>query len=91
MSEYRAKVFQYLHKPYQVLFFEEDELVLFVVLFLLAFVFGGIFWVLIIPCIFGYVSIKKRLPRGHLKHVLYVIGLVTLKGYPNFFEDRFIE
>ena len=91
MSEYRVKVFQYLHKPYQVLFLEEDELVLFTVLFFLAFVFGGIFWILIIPCVFGYASIKKRLPRGHLRHYLYKLGVVNLKGYPSYFEDRFNE
>jgi len=91
MPEHRAKVFQYLHKPYQVLFFEEDELVLFVILFLLAFIFGGIFWIMIIPCIFGYTTIKKRLPRGHLRHIFYAVGLVGLKGYPSFFENKFIE
>jgi len=87
----RVRVFQYLHRPYQVLFFEEDDLVLLVLALILALCFGGKFWILIIPFVFGYASLKRKLPRGYLRHLLYATGLVKLKGLPTFFEDKFNE
>ena len=89
----RLRVFHYLHKPYQVLFFEEDDLVLLAVaLFLmLCFDVKGKFLLLVIPFVFVYASLKRRLPRGYLRHLLYATGLVKLRGLPTFFEDRFNE
>jgi len=87
----RVRVFQYLHRPYQVLFFEEDDLVLLVLALILALCFGGKLWILIIPFTFFYASLKRRLPRGYLRHIFYATGLVKLKGLPTFFEDKFNE
>ena len=52
----RVRVFQYLHRPYQVLFFEEDDLVLLVLALILALCFGGKLWILIIPFTFFYAT-----------------------------------
>lgn len=87
----RLKVPQYLHRPYQVLFFETDELVVLVIMLFLGLCFGGIFWLLMIPVVFLMVHLKKKHPRGYIKHILYQIGLLTFKNAPTSFENRFNE
>lgn len=86
------KVFpQYLSAPFRVLWFEPDEMVIFLACFTLAMIYGWAFWVSVVVGPWGYTKIKKRYPRGFLKHALYFAGIVSLKGYPEFFEERFIE
>jgi hypothetical protein len=38
-----------------------------------------------------YAKLKKRYPRGFMKHALYFIGFLELRGYPTFFEKEFTE
>jgi len=87
----RLKVPQYLYRPYQVLFFETDELVVLVVMLFFGIVFGGIFWLLIIPTVFLLIHLKKKYPRGYIKHVFYRLGLLTFKNAPTSFERKFNE
>lgn len=87
----KLKVPQYLHRPYQVLFFEVDELAAFILGLLLALFFGGIFWLLVILSVFLLSYTKKKYPRGYLKHFLYVLGLIGFKNTPSFFEKNFRE
>jgi len=85
------KIPQYLHKQHQVLFFESDELALIMFLFLLALMFGYIFWLLLFVVPIGYFKVKKKFPRGALKHMFYMLGLINFKGTPNYFEKKFYE
>ncbi|WP_028842920.1 type IV conjugative transfer system protein TraL [Thermodesulfovibrio yellowstonii] len=82
---------QHLHKPHQILFFEADELVMVLVLFTLALMFGYVFWLLLFLIPYIYSKVKKKYPRGALRHVLYRIGLVAFRCAPTAFEKQFRE
>lgn len=82
---------QYLSSPYQVLWFEADDLAIVFICFLLAMIFGYIFWIALFLVPYLYMKAKKKYPRGFLKHVLCFAGVVSFKGYPGFFEKNFNE
>jgi type IV conjugative transfer system protein TraL len=81
---------QYLSSPMQVLWFESDEIGVICVFGTIALIFGGFTWLLIIAAPWYYSHIKKRYPRGFLRHVLYFVGIVRLDRYPDYFEETFI-
>lgn len=85
------KIPRYLSAPFQILWWDVDTLGIMGVFIFLAFTVHGIFWVLgpLVP--YGYAKAKRRYPRGFLKHAFYFAGLSNIKGYPSFFEDRFVE
>lgn len=83
---------QYLSAPFQILWFEVDELIIFFMFLILALMYEAWpLWVLmfVAPVVFG--KIKSRYPRGFLKHMLYFCGLLSFEGYPSYFEERFTE
>jgi type IV conjugative transfer system protein TraL len=83
---------QYLSSPYQVLWMESDELAIFLIFLILALVFSS--WLLVVLMCGGpyvYSVLKKKYPRGFLRHVLYFTGLISMRGYPSFFESDFME
>lgn len=82
---------QYLSSPYQVLWFESDELLMILMFFVFSMVFSGWFFPLIIIVPWIYRKIKTKYPRGFLKHCLYFLGLISIKGYPNYFQEEFFE
>ena len=82
---------QYLSKPIQVLWFELDELVIFVFTLTLALIYGGAMWLIFIAAQWLYTRTKRKNARGFLKHILYVLGLLELKHYPEYFEKEFHE
>jgi type IV conjugative transfer system protein TraL len=82
---------QYLSAPFQVLFLESDEMVIFMVCFTLAMIFGNIFWLTLIAGPYFYSMAKKRNPRGFFRHILYFFGITEMKGYPSYFEKEFYE
>ncbi len=85
------KISKWLHRPYQVLFFDSEDLGVIFFFFMLAFLFGKIFWLFLF--IFPYLILKKkkRSPRGYIKHLLYLTGLYRFKNCPTVFESRFYE
>ena len=85
------KMPQYLSAPYQLLWFEPDDLGIMVVGYMLAMVFGGIFWLAMIIAPVAYGKVKKSYPKGFLRHLFYFAGWTELKGYPSFYEEVFIE
>jgi len=74
-----------------VLWLESDELGIFFGMLTLALVFGSWFWPLVIVGPWFFSNMKKKYPRGFLKHLLYFIGLMEMKGYPSYFEEVFRE
>ncbi len=82
---------QYLSKPIQVLWFEIDELVIFLLSLTIALTYGGFAWLMFVGMQWGYSRTKRKNARGFLKHVLYVLGLVEMKNYPEYFEKDFHE
>ncbi|MBN2570073.1 MAG: type IV conjugative transfer system protein TraL [Deltaproteobacteria bacterium] len=87
----RKRFPQYLSDPLQVLWFEPDELSMMFIFFGLAMVYGSFFWILMVLVPWFYSRAKRKYPKGFLKHMLYFIGILNIKGYPIFFEDTFIE
>lgn len=82
---------QYLSKPIQVLWFETDELILGLFFLVLALVYGKLMWVIFFASQYFYISTKKRKPRGYLKHLLYMLGLAKMQGYPDYWQKDFHE
>jgi type IV conjugative transfer system protein TraL len=82
---------QYLSKPFQVLWFEMDELVLCLFFLTLALLYGKLMWVVFLVSQYFYTKTKRSQARGFLKHVLYVFGLIKMKNYPDYFQQEFHE
>jgi hypothetical protein len=82
---------QYLSKPFQVLWFEVDELVLFLFFLTLSLLYGKLMWIVFLISQYSYTKTKRSQARGFLKHVLYVFGLVKMNHYPDYFQQEFHE
>jgi hypothetical protein len=82
---------QYLSLPYRVLWFEMDDLMFFLMSIVIAQSVGGWAWLglIIIPCL--CTKVKRNYPRGFTKHMLYYIGLINFKNYPDHFIKEFVE
>ncbi len=89
MEQYRFP--QYLSNPFQILWLEMDEFILAFIFYTLSLIFGRYFIPLIFIGPYVYLRFKKRHPRGFVKHLFFMIGLATLKGYPIYFEKEFHE
>ena len=87
----RTQFPQYLSAPLQVLFWDTDELCIILMFFTIAMIFGSVTWLLVVAGPWGYSSVKKRYPRGFIRHLLYFAGLIDFQKYPDFLEDEFIE
>lgn len=82
---------QYLSQPFQILWFEPDDMAFMAVGFIFAQKFGGIFWILMFALPWIYGRMKKRYPRGFLRHTLYFVGIAPMRGYPHFFQKHFLD
>jgi len=82
---------QYLSRPFQVLWFEVDELAIFLFTLTVALVYGGMAWIAFVAIQYFYTRTKRNKPRGFLKHVLYVCGFLQMKNYPGYFLQEFHE
>ena len=82
---------QYLSRPFQVLWFEVDELAIFLFTLTVALVYGGMAWIAFVAIQYFYTRTKRNKPRGFLKHVLYVCGFLQMKNYPGYFHQEFHE
>ena len=90
-SELNKSFPQYLGKPIQVLWFELDELIIFVFTLTFALIYGGFMWIIFIAIQWFYTRTKRKHARGFLKHILYTLGLLEMKNYPEYFEKEFHE
>jgi len=91
MADSSRKFPQYLSRSFQVLWLELDELAIFLFLLTMALVYGGLAWVGFVVGQYWYSRIKRRRPRGFLKHILYLSGFVSMKNYPDYFQQEFHE
>lgn len=90
-DDFRKSFPQYLSAPFQVLWFEVDELGVLMFSLVLAFMYGDFFWLFVIVAPYFYSKAKKSRPRGFLRHILYFGGLIQFKGYPAYFDKEFRE
>jgi len=90
-SELNKSFPQYLGKPIQVLWFEVDELIIFIFTLTLALIYGGLMWIIFVGVQWFYTRTKRKHAKGFLKHILYMLGLLEMKNYPEYFEKEFHE
>jgi len=80
---------RYLHRPYRLLWFEKDELLLMVAVYILA-ILTTLKTLLLIPlAVLVYRREKQKRPRGFMRHVLYRLGIISFARYPEAFVTRF--
>jgi len=82
---------QYLSKPFQILWFEMDEILIFFFFLTMSLIYGFWFFLIFLVVQFFYSRTKRNQARGFLKHLLYVLGLVQIKRYPDYFTQEFHE
>ncbi len=82
---------KYLNAPLQLAYWEADVVAVAVFSLFAGFFLKGPFYLIIIMQPYYYNKFKKNYPRGFLRHLFYFIGLTDFKGYPSFFEKRFVE
>ncbi len=85
--EYRVP--QYLHRPIQLLWWEQDEIVSIIIGYLLGFFLGGWWYLSLIAVPYAYIRFRRQMPRGFLLHLQYRAGLMSFKGYPHYFIREF--
>ena len=90
-DEFRRTFPQYLHRPLQILWFELDEVIIFFACFSATMIYGRWLWLIWPVGQYAYSRTKRNNPRGFLKHVLYILGFVQMKGYPEYFQKEFHE
>ncbi|ANA41759.1 conjugal transfer protein TraL (plasmid) [Geobacter anodireducens] len=81
----------YLTQPYQILWFEIDDLMFFLMSIIVAQAIGGWSWLGVILVPWGCTKLKRNYPRGFGKHVLYYLGLIKMSNYPDYFIKEFVE
>ncbi len=83
---------RYLHLPIQILWFDMEDIAVFIVSYVLAMAMSSIYvlpFCIALPVLF--MRVKSRRPRGFLRHLLYQYGFQKLEGYPPAMTSRFEE
>lgn len=78
----RVRVPKFMHLPLQILWFDTEEISIIMIGYTIGLVFGGLAWIALVLGPVFYIPIKRKQPRGFMKHMLFRIGLAHLKGYP---------
>ena len=75
------------------MWFEPDDMIMaYASAIMFGFLIGGwAGWIAAFVVPFYYGKVKKRYPRGFVKHVGYLLGIITFKGYPGYFQQKFRE
>ncbi len=82
---------KYLHLPLQILWFDSGEITVIVVCYLIAMIFGGLTWLVLLIGPLVLIRYKRRKGRGFFQHLLYQLGYAELIGYPLPTAKRFYE
>ena len=90
MQNKSPRIPQHLSDPLQILWFQPDDIGICVLSFIVASIFKGFFWLLIIVGPVIYIWAKLKYPSSFLKHMLYFVGK-DLKYYPSSFYKKFNE
>ncbi len=91
MEGYSQRFPQYLSRPIQIVWFEIDEVVIFLFCLTATLIYGRWMWIVFPLAQYLYVRTKRKNARGFLKHVLYMLGFTRMKGYPEYFQKEFQE
>ena len=88
---YGTRFPQYLSLLPQIAFWEVDEVTVFNIVFWTGYFTYKTVCLAAFVVTYYYIQIKKNQPRGFLQHMQYRFGKADLDGYPNYFEDHFVE
>jgi len=83
--------YRYLHKPFRLVWFESDELMILFMGFVLALTVSLFFFLFAAVALFFIRRIKDKFPRGFIRHISYFLGIYRFKNAPTFFENTFNE
>ena len=81
----------YLSKPARVLFFESDDVCIFVLFLCMGLTLGGWMHIATVAGPVAYYKIKQCYPSGFLSHMIYFSGIRDFTHYPGFFHRHFYE
>lgn len=88
----QVRVPQYLHMPGQLLWFDTEELMVLVVAYTMANTLGSKWAWLVGFALAGlFIWVKRRKPRGFIRHALYQAAIYKLEHYPPAPVRRFYE
>lgn len=82
---------EYLHLPIQILWFDTGEVAVIVVFYLMAMMFGGLMWIVLLIGPFTLIRYKRSKERGFFQHLIYQFGYAKIKGYPLPTANHFYE
>lgn len=85
------KVPNYLHRPLQLLWFEQDEWVAAAIGYAIGMILSGWFWLALFVVPYLYIRLKRSRARGYMLHSQYRAGFYGFHGYPHAFCTRFRE
>jgi len=91
-DDWRSSCPQYLHRPFQFLWFESDELSVVIIFATVALILDSkLWWGIAVAVPMLYMRLKKSYPRGFLKHSLYALGVVQFRSYPDAAVTEYLE
>lgn len=82
---------QFLHKPYRVVWFESDDLILIFLLYGLSMLFSLYVFLALPALLWMHRRFRDRKPRAFLRHVPYFLGFTRFSRMPPFFDRQFQE
>jgi len=82
---------KHLHKPFRILWFESDELLLIFGGLILGIYITPIFFPILFGSAFVVRKMKTKFTRGFVRHLPYFLGLMRFRNYPSFFDSHFNE
>lgn len=78
-----VRVLKHLHEPLQILWFDSIEAGIIVGFYVLAIMFEGFAYLLLIIGPYWFISEKRASERGFASHLAYEFGMRPIKGYPD--------
>jgi hypothetical protein len=78
-----VRVLKHLHEPLQILWFDTVEIGIIIIFYLLAILFEGFAYLLLLVGPYWFISEKRVSERGFASHIAYEFGLMRIKGYPD--------
>jgi hypothetical protein len=81
---------KYIHQPIQILWFDQNEIFIFIAAYMFGMMGGGVFWCSLLVTPF-FIKYKRKQNRGYFNQLIYFYGFRKMKGYPDPSEKRFYE
>jgi len=87
----KVQNYRYLHRPFRLVWFESDELMILFIGLVLSLTISLLFLVITTVTVFFIRRFKNKYPRGFIRHISYFLGLYKFRKVPSFFDTHFNE